>query len=53
MIFTTLLRVRLFGVCCLKERWLQDAVYAGFEVEVQLGWVLGRSGVIVSKRAPT
>ena len=29
--------------------WLQDAVYAGFLVEVRGGWVLGRQGAIVHK----
>lgn len=29
--------------------WLQDAVYDGFLVGVQRGWVLGRQGAVISK----
>ena len=29
--------------------WLQDAVYNGFLVSVQRGWVLGRQGAVISR----
>ena len=31
--------------------WLQDSVYAGFSVNIECGWVLGRRGVIASRFA--
>jgi hypothetical protein len=33
------------------QRWLQESVYAGYEVHIQLGWIQGRRGIIVSRQA--
>ena len=29
--------------------WLQDSVYQGYFVRVELGWILGKPGVVASR----
>ena len=35
------------------QHWLQESVYAGYFVHVELGWIQGRRGIIASRNRPT
>ena len=43
-----------FSVIDLEEckAWLQDSVYAGYNVQVTAGWVGHKQGVLVSRNKP-
>lgn len=43
-----------YSVVGLEEckGWLQDSVYQGFEVQLKLGWIGHKKGVVVSRSRP-
>jgi hypothetical protein len=44
-----------FSVVTVQEcqAWLQESVYAGYFVQVELGWIQGRPGIIASRNRTT